>query len=115
MSRDIGEADWKRFRGLHPDARSRYYAGALAKVRAVLSSQHTTDVERFTTLARLVDHQTHEGSHLFDDFRRSTAVFQLACWRSEGLVTDDEFATFTPETRSAIEQIQSLEALRAPA
>ncbi|MEA3188986.1 MAG: hypothetical protein QOD99_2816, partial [Chthoniobacter sp.] len=43
-----------------------------------------------------------EMSGAFDDLRRSTALAQLAIIYSQGVITEDEIAGFTPETRDTI-------------
>jgi hypothetical protein len=107
MSRSIGEADWKLFRALHANASSRFYARAIAEIRSILAGQSASDAERFSILARLIDQQSREASRLFDDVRRSTAVFQLMLLRASGLVTDDEYSRFGFEVRGAIEHMQA--------
>jgi hypothetical protein len=39
----------------------------------------------------------------FNDPRRSTAWLQLAIIRSRGLLTDEEFDRFSPETQGAVQ------------
>lgn len=40
---------------------------------------------------------------LFDDPKRSNGLTMLAQLRSTNLLTDDEFSSLSPDTRSAIE------------
>jgi hypothetical protein len=38
----------------------------------------------------------------FDDFRRSTAVFQIAIIRKLGVITDEELERFSESTRASL-------------
>lgn len=44
-----------------------------------------------------------EMARIFNDPKRTNALVILARIRSSGLLTEDEFATLSPETRNAIE------------
>lgn len=59
---------------------------------------------------RLVRERDEELAAAFDGLRRSTAVVQLAHMRRLGLVTDEEFAGFGPETRAAVAALLGLPA-----
>lgn len=41
----------------------------------------------------------------FDDMRRSKAIILLANIKESGLLTDEEFSQFSPETRENVEVI----------
>jgi hypothetical protein len=45
---------------------------------------------------------------MFDDFRRSTAVTQLAIMRKMKLLTDEHLSAFSEQTRSRVQAIASL-------
>lgn len=44
----------------------------------------------------------------FDDWSRSQALMHLIVWRREGLITDEEFAAFTPETQDLVDSLIAL-------
>jgi hypothetical protein len=48
-------------------------------------------------------------AQIFNDPKRSNALMILARIRSTELLTDDEFATLSPETRNAIESLLGAE------
>jgi len=43
-----------------------------------------------------------EIASAFDDFRRSTAIFQIAIVRKLGVITDEEFGRFSEPTRALL-------------
>jgi len=42
------------------------------------------------------------------DWRRSQAILRLLVWRPEGLITNEEFASLTPETQRIVEDTSPL-------
>ena len=51
----------------------------------------------------LLRRRDRELAEAFDDARRSAACRQLAVIRSHGLLTEEEFARFSPEARAAVQ------------
>ena len=46
-----------------------------------------------------------ELADAFDDFRRSTAILQLAVMRRMGLLTDEELSLFTEQTQEIVRRV----------
>jgi len=44
-----------------------------------------------------------EVASAFDDFRRSTAIFQIAIIRKLGVITDEELGRFSESTRASLQ------------
>src|SRR5580700_4262358 len=101
MTVTISEPDWKLYRPLHPVARDRFYVLVLSEVSAILADPGASNIYRYQEIRRLIDRRDEELDELFGRLRRSSALLQLARWRSLGLVTDSELAQFGLETRNA--------------
>jgi hypothetical protein len=56
----------------------------------------------------LVEERDKQMANAFDDFRRSTAVMQLGIMRRMKLLTDEELALFSEQTRIRVEGIASI-------
>jgi hypothetical protein len=59
--------------------------------------------DRCLAMFQLVKRRDKEMANIFDDMRRSTAWQTLAIHRSRDLLTDAEYARFSPETRDAVQ------------
>lgn len=105
---EIKESDWKLFRELHPVALERFCARTMAEVKRIVEENEGTNLERYRAIYGLMKRQDKELAFLFDDFRRSTAIIQLAHHRLRRLVTDEEMARFSSETRERIAMILQL-------
>jgi len=103
MTRQIPESDWKLFRQLHPVALERFCERTLSEVGRLTADSGKSAHERYLAVFRLLQRRDKELAQAFDDFRRSTAWCQLAILRSRGLLTDEEFARFSPETQGAVQ------------
>lgn len=100
MSRDFPETDWKTLSHLKPLALDRLCQRILTTsediiVRANEGGYHSAYLELF----KLIQADEKKLSNCFDDWRRSQAFFILANWRREKLISDEEFADFSEETR----------------
>ena len=100
--RDIPESDWKIFRTVRAAALDRFCARVLEECAAVLRDAKMTNHERYLRLYRLTRERDKDIAFAFNDFRRSTAILQLARIHGLGAVTDEELARFSPETRELV-------------
>jgi hypothetical protein len=105
MERAIRESDWKLFRQLQPVALDRFCRQVLDDVGRLGSDAGKSNHERYLAVFRLLRRRDEELGDAFNDTRRSNAVLQLARIRLRGLLSEDEFARFSPETRSAVEAL----------
>jgi hypothetical protein len=103
MNRGIPEADWKVFRQLHPLALDRFCQRVLAEVGRLAAETGAGSHQRYLAVFKLLQRRDEELADSFDNPRRSTALIQLARIRAEGLLTDEEFARFSAETRASVQ------------
>ena len=101
MTRAISEPAWKLFRQLHALALERFCA--LSELSRLASDAGKGAYERYLAVFELLQRRDKALAEAFDDLRRSTAWRQLAVIRSHGLLTDEEFDRFSPQTRAAVQ------------
>jgi hypothetical protein len=102
MMREIKESDWKIFRQLHKVALQRFCERVLAESALLHRDTTRSAHERYRAIYQLFRERDKELARLFDDFRRSTALMQLAAIKARGLLTDEEFARFSEETQNLV-------------
>jgi len=56
----------------------------------------------------LLTDRDKEMARAFDDFRRSTAIMQLATMREMGLLADEQLSGFSEQTQQTIRGLDSL-------
>jgi hypothetical protein len=102
MSRDFPESDWKVFRQLSAVALERFCERVLSDVSKMAADPGKTYHERYLAIFDLTRNRDRDIARVFNDPRRSVAFIQLMGIRSLGLLSEDELARFSPETREAV-------------
>jgi hypothetical protein len=100
--REIKESDWKIFRQVHAVALERFCQHILDESELLYRDSALSAHQRYLALCRHFRERNKEVARLFDDFRRSTALWQLAAIKRQGLVTDEEFARFSQEAQNFV-------------
>src|SRR5262249_27432244 len=102
MNRQILEADWKHLRRVKPAALDRFCQTVLAEITRLAADSTKDHHARYLEVFRRLQERNDELAAAFDDLRRSTALLRLARMRALGLLTEEEFAGFSAETRQAV-------------
>lgn len=99
----ISESEWKKLRKLQPIALNRLCQGILDDVATFASKTEGDSHQRFLEMYKFVHQQNENVSLAFDDLRRSNALEKLAWMVSLELVSDEEFALFSEESRKTVQ------------
>jgi len=109
MSHDIPERDWKKLRALKDSALDVACERIFHRINGVIESRGTESHRYYLKLWKIMREEDEKISLMFDDLKRSTAVFKLAMWRRNGILSDESFSELTEETQNRIETICSIE------
>ena len=105
MLQELSGSDWKIFRQLQEVALERLCERVLSNVNRLTSDASMSARERYLALFDLLKQQEREIAIGFNDPCRSTAVQQLLFIKSRDLLTEDELARFSSETRDFLEAL----------
>jgi hypothetical protein len=108
MSSHIPEADWRHFKRVHGELYERSCARVLEELAAILKAGDGTAYDRYDRAYKLLKSRDKELRLAFEDFRRSTAVWQLGIMRRMGLLTDEDLSVFSAPTQEQIRGIASI-------
>ena len=100
----ISEADWKIFKPVRELARERFCERILIEADRIRADVSKSQHERYIATYQLLEERDKELELAFDHLRRSTALVQLANFRSLGLITDDEYMRFSVPTREVVDR-----------
>jgi hypothetical protein len=103
MERGIHERDWKVFRQLQPLALDRFCQRVLKEVGGLAADADKSHHERYLAVFKVLQQRDKELADAFNNPRRSAALVQLARIQFHDLLSAEEFARFSPETRSSVE------------
>ncbi len=103
------ECDWKTLSRLEPVALERLCRRILDEVQQLVAGAAEGESHRtYLALYRHIKERDRLIAECFNDWRRSRALILLMLWHQHNLITDEEFAAFSPETRAAVEAWQTL-------
>jgi hypothetical protein len=77
----IPEADWRVFRSLHPIWLGRFCKRINGELMRLLSDDSRDAHEQYLATYKLMHKRDKEIANAFNDFRRSTAIVQIAIIR----------------------------------
>jgi hypothetical protein len=103
--RAIPETDWKQLRALKTRALNDACARILDAVTQIVQNRGGREHEAYLALWELLQTQNEMIASMFDDFKRSTALYKLAAWQRQGLITESDLALFTEETQARVQAI----------
>jgi hypothetical protein len=105
MKHEFPESDWKIFRQLRLVALERFCKRVLDEVPRFSLDTERSHHQRYLELFSWLGERNDELAKAFDDPRRSRMVWQLAAICAYGLLTPDELARFTPQTRERVQHL----------
>jgi hypothetical protein len=108
MTWQIPEPDWRHFKRAHGELLERFCARVLEELAATTKAGDGTAYERYMRAFKLLKSRDKELARGFDDFRRSTAVIQLAILRKMGLLTDADLSVFSAQTQEQVRGIAAI-------
>jgi hypothetical protein len=103
--RAIPETDWKKLRALKTRVLNDACVRILDAVAQIVQNRDGREHEAYLALWELMHEQDDLIASMFDDFKRSTALYKLAAWQRHGLVTESDMALFTAETQATVKVI----------
>jgi hypothetical protein len=101
MPEHLPERDWKRWQQLAPTLLNRFCDSVVASA-AKFSAEDGTGHERFLALFHFIAESNLKIASVFDDRRRSKALLQIAAAVSSEIMTGEELASFSEETRERV-------------
>lgn len=103
----LPERDWKKLRSLHPELLAEACERILAEVRELIDDKSEDNHARYLALFKLMRKRDREIADMFNDLKRSNAIYMLTALRHHGLLTDGLLERFSEETRASVEAMCS--------
>jgi hypothetical protein len=109
MNHDIPEKDWKKLRALKERAINNACERIFCKINALIDSRGSESHKYYLKLWKVMKTEDKKIGLMFDDLKRSTAIFKLAMWEKNGILSDDDFEEFTEKTQQHIDLICNIQ------
>jgi hypothetical protein len=103
----IAEKDWKRLRAKQEEKLDQVCGNIINNIKAAMPDQKHGHHKAYLDIWDIIHAGDAKIAEMFDDLRRSNAVFKLASWQKNGLLNEDELKEFSEETQASIAAINS--------
>ncbi len=101
----IPEKDWKRIRAIKDQKLNDICAVILNEINLEITNKKDQNHETYLKVWNIVNERDKDIADMFNDLKRSNAVFKLALWKKNGYLIETELAEFTEGTRSTVNTI----------
>jgi len=106
MLKDIPEPDWKLLRSFHDVMLELCSKRNNDVIRGILSDPSMSEYDRYLAVYRKVESQDKIVAECFNDWRRSRAPISILALRHFNLMSDDQFALLSEETRAFVNSFE---------
>ena len=100
---DIREKDWKIIRSMKDRVLDSACERILEKVSGIIENKDGGNHAKYLELWKTLRTEDEKIAIMFNDLRRSSALRQVSLWKFHELITDDDMASFSPETQERIQ------------
>ncbi len=101
----IAEKDWKRLRAKQEEKLDQACKNIINKLKPAM--QEHVHHKAYLEIWDIINAGDAKIGQMFNDLRRSNAVFKLAAWQKYGLLNEGELKEFSEETQASIDAINS--------
>jgi len=98
----ILEKDWKIIRAIKDEKLNAVCADILDEIDREIKNKEEKNHKAYLSIWNIVNTRDRDVADMFNDLKRSNAVYKLALWYKNGYLTDKELNQFSEETRSTI-------------
>ncbi|MGB5763563.1 MAG: hypothetical protein WBM58_13555 [Sedimenticolaceae bacterium] len=98
----IKEKDWRTIRAVKNEKLNAVCADILNEINQEISNKEEQNHKAYLKVWEIVNTRDKDVADMFNDLRRSNAVYKLALWYKNGYLTEKELNEFSEETRSTI-------------
>ena len=99
---NIPERDWKILRDMKDEKLDIACERIMNKIRAVIDRRDDNGHKKYLSVWKMLRKEDRGISIMFDEVKRSTALFKLAAWQRNNLLTNAEFNRFSEQTRNTV-------------
>jgi len=109
IMRSVPEADWKKLRTMKDKILQEACKKIFKKITDIIDGREHDRHKAYLDLWKTLKKEDNEISIMFDDLKRSNAIYKLAAWKRNGLVADDDWNKFSEQTRETIDVINQIQ------
>ena len=108
MSRSIPEKDWKKFRAIKDELLDTACDRILEKIKDLIGNRNGENHKVYLKLWKVLKQEDHKIADMFDDPKRSNALYKTAALVRYDLIGEDMLKEFSEETQEKIKIINQM-------
>ena len=101
----VPEKDWKRLSSLKESLLNSACETIFQRIEQISSTRKDREHEAYLKLWKLINKEDEVIAEMFNDLKRSNAVFKIAALKHHGVLTDEQLAQFSQETQEQIARL----------
>lgn len=98
----IRERDWKLLRSMQDEKLAAASKSILEKIFLQISQSEGMEHKAYLSIWKTMQKEDKNIELMFDDVKRSTAIFKLMAWKKFGFLSKEEELKFSPETQAIL-------------
>lgn len=103
--KDIPEKDWKIIRSLKDSALDIASKRILEKSSRIIEDNDKNAHARYLDLFKTIHNEDDQIGHMFNDLKRSTAIFKLSLWKFHDLISEEDMKSISQETQKKVDSL----------
>jgi len=101
----VPEKDWKRLSGLKESLLNSACETIFRRIEQISSTRKGREHEAYLELWKEINKEDGVIAEMFNDLKRSNAVFKIAALKHHGVLTDEQLAQFSQETQDEVARL----------
>ena len=101
----VSEKDWKRLVSLKENLLNYACENLFRRIEQISSSRKNREHEAYLELWNEIRKEDDAIAEMFNDLKRSNAVFKIAALRHYGVLSDEQLAQFSQETQEQVARL----------
>ncbi|GGW73812.1 hypothetical protein [Alishewanella tabrizica] len=101
----VPEKDWKRLSGLKEVLLNSACETIFRRIEQISSTRKDREHETYLELWKLINKEDEAIAEMFNDLKRSNAVFKIAALKHYGVLTDEQLAQYSQETQEQVARL----------
>jgi hypothetical protein len=106
----VSEKDWKMLINIQKRLLNSACEIIFQRIEQISSNRKGREHESYLELWKIINKEDDVIAEMFDDLRRSNAVWKIAALKHYGVLTDDQLALFSQETQDNVARFSSKDA-----
>lgn len=109
MSKSVPEKDWKLLRSVKDELLESACDRILIKLQSLIDKKNDNKHQIYLKIWKTLNHEDRKISEMFDDMKRSNAIFKIAALANYHLINAEILSQFSEKTQESVRIINDMQ------